>query len=54
MKKPTRFQPYDREQMLLAPDMRQWLPEGDRAYFLICLTDNRLKLFRSRWTPAGA
>ena len=35
MRKPTRFQPYDREQLLLLPqDMREWLPEGDLAYFI--------------------
>lgn len=31
----TRFQPYEREQALLLPqDMREWLPEGDLAYFI--------------------
>lgn len=35
MQKPTRFRPYDRDQLLLLPqDMREWLPEGDLAYFI--------------------
>lgn len=37
MKKiPTRFKPYCPDQiLLLPPDMRQWLPEGDLAYFIM-------------------
>jgi transposase len=35
MQRPTRFRPYDRDQLLLLPqDMRQWLPEGDLAHFI--------------------
>jgi len=35
MEKPTRFQPYDREQLLLLPaDMREWVPEGHLAHFI--------------------
>jgi len=35
MSRRTRFQPYEREQALLLPqDMREWLPEGDLAYFI--------------------
>lgn len=31
----VQFQAYEREQMLLLPqDMREWLPEGDLAYFI--------------------
>lgn len=37
MKKiPTRFKPYYPDQiLLLPPDMRQWLPEGDLAFFIM-------------------
>lgn len=37
MKKiPTRFKPYCPDQiLLLPPDMRQWLPEGDLAFFIM-------------------
>lgn len=37
MKKiPTRFKPYCPDQiLLLPPDMRQWLPEGDLVYFIM-------------------
>jgi len=35
-----RFKPLDRNQgLLLAPSMRDWLPEGDLAYFVIDLVD---------------
>ena len=32
----SRFKPYCPDQLLLLPpDMRQWLPEGDLAYFIM-------------------
>ena len=32
---PTRFRPYHPEQvLLLPPDLREWLPEDDLAYFV--------------------
>ena len=34
------FQPYDRDQYyLLPPSMRDWLPAGDLAYFVIDLVE---------------
>ena len=33
---PTRFRPYDLDQLsLLPPDMKDWLPDGHLAYFII-------------------
>ena len=36
MKTQTQFKPYQPNQLLLLPpDMRQWLPEDDLAYFIM-------------------
>jgi len=36
MKRPTRFRPYDVDQLLLLPpDLRRWLPEDDLAFFVM-------------------
>jgi transposase len=36
----TRFKPYQPNQLLLLPpDMKQWLPEGDLAYFIMDMVD---------------
>ena len=36
MKNQTHFKPYQPNQLLLLPpDMRQWLPEDDLAYFIM-------------------
>ena len=40
----TRFKPYQLNQLLLLPpDMKQWLPEGDLAYFIMDMV-NQLDL----------